>query len=300
MTFSSKVKEDLCKGETLEKKAELYGLLLFSKCFKFSSLIFTTENKDILEKVKNSISFQHNIIFDIISSCNRKKSTFVLSVPFFQDRNKILKSMYHDEKEINLRIHKENINTDEKVKSFLKGAFLSCGTIIDPRTSYHIEFVVPYMNLANDLSKTILEISSLTIKPGIISRNGNFIVYIKGNENVVNFLTYIGSSVYAMEIIQISMVKEVRNYVNRTTNFETANLSKTTSAAAIQIESIRKIQNSGAFETMDEDLKELARLRLANPDMSLRLLGENLSKPLTRSGVNHKIKKLLRFADQIK
>ncbi len=300
MTFSSKVKGELCKGESFEGQAELYGLLLFSKSFKFNNITFTTENKNVFERSRNLISAWYNdIIFDVVSPAYKKKFTFILNIPFYQDRAKILKSLGYDKNEINLRIHKESINTDEKVKSFLKGAFLSCGTIINPKTSYHIEFVVPYMNLANDLANIISEVSSLTIIPSVMERKGSYIVYMKGNDNIVSFLTYIEAPLYAMEVIQVSMLKEVRNYINRTTNFETANLSKTTSAAAIQIESIKKIQSSGIFETMDNDLKELAHLRLDNPDMSLRNLGENLSKPLTRSGVNHKIQKLIKIAESI-
>lgn len=300
MTFSSKVKGELCKRESLEGQAELYGLLLFSKSFKFSNITFTTENKNIFERAQNLISVWYNdIIFDVVSPAYKKKFAFILNIPFWQDRVKILESLRYDKSEINLRIHKENINTNEKVKSFLKGAFLSCGTIIDPKTSYHIEFVVPYMNLANDLANTISEVSSLTIVPSVMERRGSYIVYMKGNDNIVSFLTYIEAPLYAMEVIQVSMLKEVRNYINRTTNFETANLSKTTSAAAIQIESIKKIQSSGVFETMDNDLKELAHLRLDNPDMSLRSLGENLSRPLSRSGVNHKIQKLIKIAESI-
>lgn len=300
MTFSSKVKKELCKSDVLEQTAELYGLLLFSKSFKFSNITFSTENSEIFEKVRTLISTEYGAILDVVSSPLNKKSTFILNIPFLQDRNKILKSMHHYENEINLRIHKESLNSDEKIRSFLRGTFLSCGTIVDPSISYHVELVVPYMNLANDLSQVISEMSSLKIKTGITVRKGIFIVYIKGNENIVDFLTYIGAPLSAMDVIQVKMLKEVRNYVNRTTNFETANLGKTTAAAAIQIESIKKIRASGILESLDEDLKELAKLRFENPDMSLRLLGENLSKPLTRSGVNHKMKKLLEIADNIK
>ena len=101
-----------------------------------------------------------------------------------------------------------------------------------------------------------------------------------------------------MELMQVKMVKEVRNYVNRTTNFETANISKTASAAALQLEAIRKIQRTQGLESLPEELQELALLRLENPEMSLRELGESLSEPISRSGVNHRLRRLLALAGE--
>ena len=102
-----------------------------------------------------------------------------------------------------------------------------------------------------------------------------------------------------MDFIQVNMVKEVRNYVNRTTNFEAANINKIAAAAAVQIEAIKKIKKCGKFNCLDESLKEVANLRVKNPEMSLRELGKNLSVPLTRSGVNHKIKKILNISENM-
>ena len=102
-----------------------------------------------------------------------------------------------------------------------------------------------------------------------------------------------------MELIQVKMLKEVRNYVNRTTNFTTANIGKTASAAAQQIRAIQKIERKMGLEGLPEDLRELAQLRLDNPEMSLRELGESLSEPISRSGVNHRLRRILEIAEDI-
>lgn len=122
-------------------------------------------------------------------------------------------------------------------------------------------------------------------------------VYSKGMEQVTDVLTYLGAQSAAMELMQVKMLKEVRNQVNRRTNFETANLGKTATAAARQLLAIQKIVASTGLGELPEDLRELAELRLQNPDMSLRELGETLSPPLSRSGVNHRLQRLVELAE---
>ena len=131
----------------------------------------------------------------------------------------------------------------------------------------------------------------------IRDRRGAFVVYSKGMEQVTDVLTYLGAQSAAMELMQVKMLKEVRNQVNRRTNFETANLGKTATAAARQLLAIQKIVASTGLGELPEDLRELAELRLQNPDMSLRELGETLSPPLSRSGVNHRLQRLVELAE---
>ena len=119
---------------------------------------------------------------------------------------------------------------------------------------------------------------------------------MKAYENIVDFLTFIGVQASVMDIIQVKMLKEVRNQINRTTNFEAANINKTAIAATEQILAIRKLKKTKRFEKLTPELKELANLRLNNPQMSLKELGENLSVKLTRFSVNYRLKKIVAFA----
>ena len=301
MTFSATVKNELCKISRPFDESSiklLYGLLLFSRSFKVSEISFYTENKNIAELICDLILQNFGCIVDVVSSSGTKEN-LILKIPFEQNRKEILKKFEVLHNEINLRINKNLLKTRNDVKLFLRRAFLACGTVTDPKNGYHLEFSVPYMNLSKCLIELLSSLKNINFKVKSTIRKGNFIVYIKNSEDITDFLTYIGASVSSMDFIQVKMVKEVRNYVNRTTNFEAANINKIAAAAAVQIEAIKKIKKCGKFNCLDESLKEVANLRVKNPEMSLRELGKNLSVPLTRSGVNHKIKKILNISENM-
>lgn len=305
MTFSTKIKHELCeKSRPFSNNSIklLYGLLLFSRSFKVSNISFYTENKEISDLASELIMQKFNCIVDIISSgrnyAKKNKENIILKIPYEKDRRNILKSFGYLEDKINIKINTNSLKTKEDTKLFLRGVFLSCGNLANPKNDYHLEFSVSYMNLCKSLFELINSIENLNFKVKSTVRKGNFIIYIKNSSNIIDFLTYIGASLSAMDLMQIKMLKEVRNYVNRTTNFEAANITKIASAATTQIKAIKKIKRSGHFNYLDENLKELANLRIKNPEMSLRELGENLSNPITRSSVNHKMKKLLNISEK--
>jgi len=181
----------------------------------------------------------------------------------------------------------------------LRGVFLSCGTVTDPSRDYRLEFVVPYLNLAKDLVAFLQNIPELDVNPGMMNRKGSFVVYLKGSEHVADLLTFLGAGHAAMELIQVRMLKEVRNNVNRKTNFETANIEKTASAAAGQLMALKKIFACGGVSILPEELRPLALLRYQNPDLSLRELGQSLDPPLSRSGVNHRLRRIVELADRL-
>lgn len=301
MTFSAKVKNELCKiSRPFDENSVklLYGFFLFSRSFKVSEISFYTENKNIAELIYDLILQNWDCTVDIIFS-SKVKENLILKIPYEQDRKEILKKFEILPNKINLKINKDLLKTKNDVKLFLRGAFLSCGTVTDPKNGYHLELSVPYMNLSKDLMELLLSIKNINFKVKRTVRKGNFVVYIKDSANITDFLTFVGASTSAMSFMQVKMVREMRNYVNRTTNFEAANISKTANAAAAQIEAIKKIKKCGKFNYLDENLKEVANLRIKNPEMSLRELGKNLSAPLTRSGVNHKMKKILNISENM-
>ena len=167
----------------------------------------------------------------------------------------------------------------------------------DPMKSYHAEFCVPHKNLSVDLCKILSEISECDFTPKTVVRSGSYVVYFKGSEQICDLLTYIGAPLSAMEIMGTKAIKQVRNNVNRIINGEVANIGKIASASAKQLEAINHIKKTKGLETLPEDLREIAYLRLENPEMSLRDLGQNLSPPISRSGANHRIQRLLEYAD---
>ena len=139
----------------------------------------------------------------------------------------------------------------------------------------------------------------LNITPKIACRKGGYVVYIKGNDAICDFLGYIGAGNSVMVMIETSAYKEIRNKINRQRNSEIANIHKLASASAKQINAIKKIMDSGKFNELPEELKTLANLRLENPEMSLKELGESLAPKISRSGVNHRLQRLLQIAERI-
>lgn len=153
------------------------------------------------------------------------------------------------------------------------------------------------MNLAKDLTALMRDILELDLQPRFSRRKSTYVVYVKGGERVADFLTFLGAPSASMKLTQIRMFKELRNQVNRQTNFETANIGKTASAAAQEVLAIEKIQRTCGLAALPEDLQKLAAVRLQNPELSLRELGLRLVPPLSRSGVYHRLERIIHYSE---
>ena len=195
-----------------------------------------------------------------------------------------------------MRINRANLECESCAATYLRGLFLSCGVVTDPSSDYHLEFSVPYYNLSRDLTVLLAE---CCLRAELARRGGCHIVYFKESEQIEDFLTLIGAPVSSMRLMEVKVMKTVRNHVNRTTNCETANLNKTVSAAASQVQDIRLIQQTVGLSYLEPELRELAELRLQNEEMSLRELAATLSHPISRSGVNHRLRRILEFAEKL-
>jgi len=299
LSFSSAVKSELCEvisKNSSNKLSEIYGMILFSKYFNENNgLILKTENKIICDKFAELIASCFNVISEIKI---QKKTLYSLNIPSENDRITILNyfEIRDNKSNSNLSLNREYIN-ENLIASFLRGVFLSCGSLAEPSTNYHLEWSVKSFEFAKILQE-ILSNLNLNLHVNYTLKKNNYLVYLKSYENIVDFLAFIGCQARVMDIIQVKMLKEVRNQINRTTNFETANINKTAIAATEQILAIKKLKKSRKFESLQPELKELANLRLNNPQMSLKELGENLSIKISRSGVNHRLKKLIAMSKQ--
>lgn len=306
MSFASETKTELCQAmqqDSCCRRAECYGMLLFGRSFSENAISLTTESSAAAHRAAQLTAETAGVIVDISTSLwhrKERKSAFTVAVSGSGQREAVLACFGHMKAEINLRINRANIENECCACAFLRGVFLSCGTVSDPQKDYHLEFVVPFMNLAKDLSAFISEIYELDLQPGLLNRKGSYVVYVKGSEHVADFMTFMGAGKAAMNLMQVKMLKEVRNNVNRKTNFETANIDKTALAAAEQIVAIEKITNSaGGISILPEELRELAVLRCRYPELSLRELGATLSDPLSRSGVNHRLQRIMDIAREL-
>ena len=182
-------------------------------------------------------------------------------------------------------------------RAFIRGAFLASGSVSDPEKSYHFEIVCPERAMAEQLSGML---ESFGVEAKITLRKHSYILYVKEGSQIADILNVMEAHVGLMKFENIRILKEMRNSVNRQVNCETANLNKTVSAAVKQIEDIQYIQSTIGFEKLPENLAEIARLRLEQPGMSLKELGQMLTPPVGKSGVNHRLRKLSFIAEELR
>ena len=306
MSFSKETKEALCRDRELsyeQKTALIYGMALFSKNFSANAISMTTESRPAAMTFCEELAALTGVIVDLTVKLTRRggeNSLYYLSVPDKTDCRRVFDFFGHDPSRPSLRINRANIDADKGTSFFLRGVFLVCGSVTDPDKDYHLEFSVPHKNLASDLERIIGEIEEINAEPKTVMRKGSYIVYIKGSDNIEDMLTYIGAPMSALNIMQSRMVKSVRNRVNRRINSETANLNKTAEASARQLIAIELIRDKRGLESLPDDLREIALLRLEHPEYNLRELGNALTVPISRSGANHRIQRLMAAAEELR
>lgn len=305
MSFASDTKDELCSlkiTDTHSLRAEYYGLLLFCKYFSYRDITLHTENKSIAKHFTDIVTEFHPVIIDIITSKSKRGNgnMYTLTIPDGNDRKFILDNLGYSEANVSLRINRANFEDEDCIAAFLRGAFLACGAVTNPRSCYHLEFAVSHMNLAYDLSRLISEITALNLEPKITTRRGSYIVYVKGSEHIADLLTYMGAFIASMQLMQEKIVKDVRNNANRKANSDFYNMNKSVTASAKQRRAIMLIDKKIGIDKLSPDLSQLAKLRLENPDMSLKMLAETITPPLSRSGVNHRMTRLMELADSLK
>ena len=301
MSFSSGIKSEFCKVEFKREcclRAECYGAWLFSRCFTLRETAFVTESgpvaRRLLELAAAGAGVSGELTFGV---SRRRKPAYRVSLPDAGARDAMLQEFGHTGRETTLRLNRANLENDCCTAAFLRGAFLTCGTATDPSKEYHLEFAVAHQNLANDLYTLLCEVDAFPLSPAVAARKNGYVVYLKESGPIEDLLTYLGAPGAAMELMQVKMYKEVKNNINRKTNFETANMDKTYSASARQVAAIAAISDTQGLHSLPEELEELARLRLDHPDMTLRELGQRLG--ITRSGVNHRLQRLLQMGEKI-
>ena len=287
MSFSSKVKEELSKTENLTNKEnvkhELIGYLLSSNTSIIKNKIkFSTESEYNINRFAKLLKNFNIQDYDI--NLSGKAYIITVKTKYLLDFVKI------DNTNI---IFNEQINDVEQIKALIRGIFLGAGYINEPENKYHLE-----LNLSNEtngeyITKILLknEINTKTI-----IKKTEFSIYLKDGEEISRFFAFIGSNKGVIKFEEIRVQREMNNKINRLVNCEAANLNKTINASIEQIEAIKKLQRENRFEQLEDNLKEIALLRLENPNDSLIELGEKLSKPVGKSGVNYRLKKIIEIS----
>lgn len=186
----------------------------------------------------------------------------------------------------------DNVEKEENKRAIIRGAFLGSGSINNPEKEYHLE-----IDLSNETN--LKELVKLLQQLDIRVKTFQTSIYIKEAEEISKFLALIGANKAVMQFEDIRIQKEMRGKVNRLVNCETANLNKTINASVKQIGAIKKLQETGTFQKLEDNLKEIALLRLENPDMPLIELGKLLKEPVGKSGVNYRLKKIVEIAENL-
>lgn len=301
MSFSYSVKKELCSiiTDRDRKYACLYGMLLFCRNFSADSIVFQTENDMVCElfcKLADDVLGGSGVAS--VSKTTRKNNTvlYALSIEDEKYREEIIYRYHISSSSLIHRIQDENIDNNS-IFAFVAGAFLSCGSVAEPIKEYHLEFVVPYFDLMNDLLNVL---TSLGFNAKSTERKGTYVIYLKGSEDIEDLITFMGATMSSIDLMNVKIYKDVRNKANRIANCDAANIERTLKASEKQIEDIEYIMNTEGLESLTPELRNMAELRLENPDVSLKELGEMLDKPVGRSGANHRLKKLMEIAERIR
>lgn len=282
MSFSTDVKEELSKINNLANKScvrlEFLGYLSSVNVSNVdNSLRFSTESE-----------YNINRFSKLLKNLNIEKYNIDM-----QGKNYVITMQNKNIAEIITDIKTEN---DEEDRAYVRGCFLGSGSINNPENKYHIEFIVKDRNIADEILQ-ILNKYNIHFKK--LEKENAVSLYSKDGEEISKFLAFIGANSSVLKFEDIRVYRDMRNNVNRIVNCETANLSKTVNAAVRQIDAINKLKESGKYNSLSENLKEIAELRIKYPEVSLIELGKMLNPPIGKSGVNHRMKAILKLVEEL-
>ncbi len=313
MTFSSVAKNEISKIQIDNKccqLAELSALIKMTGTIQIQGsknigIRLSTENASIARRLFSLLKTNFDINTRVIVKRNKqlkKNNSYTLQIDYNMGSEDILKTagiLVESPQGIrmNYKLPTQRVKRSCCKKAYLRGAFLGGGSVSDPEKAYHLEIVTTSDVFSEDLKKLI---NSYGLNAKVVDRKGNYVVYIKEGEQIVDFLNIIGAHIALMSFENTRIYKEMRNNVNRIVNCETANLNKTVNAAMRQIDNIKYIIQKIGLKKMPSGLSEVAELRLKYPDVSLKELGELMNPPIGKSGVNHRLRKLDELATNLK
>ena len=303
MSFSSEVKEELSKLENLKNKEnvmqELIGYLISSNTgINKSKIKFATESEYNINRLGKLLS--NCGITDYKIEIQDKNYIITIKIKELQEKSQCYLEINDDnilitekEQEIIKQVSKQG---ESPLKALTRGIFLGAGAINNPEKSNHLDIGVKTEEIAE---KILQELSANNIKLKKIKKGENYHIYTKDGEEISKFLAFIGGNKAVLEFENIRIEREMRNKINRIVNCEEANLNKTMNASIEQIEAINKLKKNRKFEQLDKNLKEIAEIRLKNPNANLTQIAQMLKEPIGKSGVNYRLKKIVDLAKNI-
>lgn len=277
MSFSLEVKKELSKINNLSNKEQVKNELIG----------YFMSNNFVIEKNKAKYSTENEYNINRYSKLLRNVDINDFSIEI---QGKVFVVLFNKNKLSEISYDSLEGQTDiELVKATIRGSFMGSGSINNPENKYHLEIELVSEEFAKQIQEklSLYEINMKDIKN---------MLYLKDGEQISEFLAFIGASKSMLQFEEIRVQRHMNNKINRLVNCETANLNKVLNASVEQIEAIKKLKESGEFEKLDDSLKEMAEIRLEHPDMSLENLGKLLKKPLGKSGVNYRLKKIIELS----
>ena len=297
-SFAGKVKNELCRVPVERlccARAEAYGVLLYGNTFSPTEVRLITESADFAARLPRLFQRAFGLKFDRLPEEERGKLIFGITDRSKLDR--IINQLGYDPRQ-NLVLHVNfGLLEDECCRTaFLRGAFLAGGSVTDPEKRYHLELDTGHAQASREVAALLTEMGFL---PHSVRRGGSSVIYFKQSEHIEDLLTTIGAPAAAMDIMTAKVDKEIRNGANRAMNCDMANVNKTIDAALEQKNAIQRLQENGRLERLPEKLRQTALLRLQYPEMSLSQLAEKCDPPVTKSCMNHRMRKLLEEAKKL-
>ena len=298
MSFSAEVKQEICRelpGKKCCQNAMAYGILLYANTFSPREIRIITESDALCQTLPRLFRRVFGFSFDTVPPEDKTgKRTFVLTDP------KKIRAVYRlygadPERSVVRHLNLAAVENECDRTAFLKGAFLAGGSVTDPSRRYHLELITSHASVARGVRALLLEMG---FEPKESQRGASFITYFKRSDAIEDLLTTLGAPVCAMQVMQTKVEKHMANAMNRLTNCDMANADKITEAAGAQLNAIRALEAGNGLDSLPPALQETALLRIANPACSLADLAQLAVPPVSKSCMNHRMRKLMELAGE--
>ncbi len=293
MSFSFDVKNELCRteiGKRPQAMAECYGALLFCNRFDREEIRFLTGSEAFAGRLPKLFLRAFGVSFDEVSRVSAGgKRTVLMRRP--ESIRAVADALGYGPGVISHHVNLGLLEDDESRAGFLRGAFLAGGSVTDPAKRYHLELVTGHYTVSRQITALFIDMG---FEPKTVARAGNYIIYFKQSALIEDILTTAGAPVAAMRVMSAKIEKDMTNLVNRKVNCDTANVAKSVEASAQVLVDIKKLRDSGVLSSLSDKLREAARLREENPELALSELADLAG--LTKSGLNHRLRKLSEIA----
>lgn len=297
MSFSAEVKTELCRALPARvccARAELYGVLLCCNTFTPREIRIITESEAFAQRLPKLLAKAFEIEFDRLPSEEEQK--FIFQITEAEKLAGIIDALGFDPHQSSVLHINFGLLEEECCRgAFLRGVFLSGGSMTDPLKHYHLELATSHVQASRELQALLTDMGH---RPRQVMRGGYQVTYFKTSDQIEDLLTAIGAPLKAMELMNTRVEKELRNGVNRRVNCEAANLDKAVDAAQEQLEAIRILYELDRVETLPDKLKETIILRETYPELTLAQLAAEFDPPLTKSCLNHRLRKLIELSKQ--